>query len=85
MKRCESRVSQRGNNLNNSGMLDMHYSSGNGGAASKAKRMNASVIEIDEIVDEKIPTFTEEEVDELFLSKCKDLTILPFPLQQVRF
>ena len=47
--------------------------------------MNASIIEIDEIVDDKIPTFSEEEVDELFYSKCKDLGILPFPLQQERF
>jgi hypothetical protein len=43
--------------------------------------MNVSAIDIDEIVDEKNPTFTEEEVDELFLSKCKDLAIIPFPNQ----
>ena len=41
--------------------------------------MNASAVDIDEIVNEKVPTFSEQEVDELFLSKCKDLMITPFP------
>jgi hypothetical protein len=61
----------------------MLYNSG--GSGQQKKKMNASIIEIDEIVDDKIPTFSEEEVDELFYSKCKDLGILPFPLQQERF
>lgn len=53
----------------------MLYSTG-----GKKKNLHASVIEIDDIVDDKLPTFTDEEVDSLFFSKCKDLTILPFPI-----
>lgn len=37
------------------------------------------------MVDEKLPTFTEEEVRALFEAKQADLGISPFPVQQLRF
>jgi hypothetical protein len=43
------------------------------------------VIEIDEIVDEKVPTFSPEEVGLLFRAKSADLGIAPYPVQAQRF
>jgi hypothetical protein len=37
------------------------------------------------IVDDKTPTFTDDEVIALFYAKCGDLQISPFPVQQARF
>jgi hypothetical protein len=36
-------------------------------------------------VDEKLPTFSDEEVIAMFYAKCADLKISPFPVQQARF
>jgi hypothetical protein len=44
------------------------------------KKVNATVIDIDDIVDDKLPTFTEEEVESLFQAKSEDLGIAPFPV-----
>jgi len=49
------------------------------------KKVNATVIEIDDIVDDKLPTFTEEEVNSLFQAKSDDLGLAAYPVQAQRF
>jgi len=49
------------------------------------RRVNATAIDIDSIVDERRPTFTEEELMELFLARSADLGVPPLPTMQARF
>jgi hypothetical protein len=49
------------------------------------RRLNATAIDIDSIVDERRPTFSDEELMELFLARSTDLGLPPLPTMQARF
>ena len=49
------------------------------------RRVNATAIDIDSIVDERRPTFSEEELMDLFIARSTDLGVPPLPTMQARF
>eukprot|EP00347_Sterkiella_histriomuscorum_P002496 403367926 len=49
------------------------------------QKINSAVIEIDNVVDSKIPTLNEDEVAKLFKVKCEDLLIPAYQVQLQRF
>lgn len=49
------------------------------------KKVNATAVDIDVVVDSKFPTFNENEIERLYKAKCKDLVIGIQNLQLQRF